>query len=539
MMSSLAMLCLAAVLPVTVADSYQHSNVAEAKDACDVPGVFFYRLEPSFYTGFAPRSQEPGRIHIHLGRGNQLRVTVVLSDQIISEYPSDLSVRYRVYKELIEKDLITLTQNKGAENFFSRVETEGILALAEQKNTTDENVFKIKSLAKLMKLNPGKIFHIRMNFVKRMQDWSQFLENHSLSLSRKKDIELVNAMLPTRMMITHLSGKEKKLFQEVIHLHQGFVTGKTAEHWNRFYSAARGFFTAVTDHIYSFNGDFLDFYEFTGIYPVGTLNEFAKFDGQEIPLYPCPGKRKLMVHQRSKVADHIPAVSCYSYLPWIPYMHVGKRLHNSFHTLWFNIDTKKNKFIPEKWRHNKKGSRNGKPYPHLWLVSRGPMSHGCTHVNAGHISELRQLLPSDEASLRKVVTFRNKSNHYDVFDIDGNGVPEVMGVKYFYAYSLRNKKPHKMRTASDRKSFYQWLYKDGYHYDSNGRVVFDEALTSSFYGSKPVEGKTYRDISLYEADYSPEKIQFYKTTNITFIRELRRVSSSYAMNRKVLKLDRN
>jgi hypothetical protein len=346
-------------------------------------------------------------------------------------------------------------------------------------------------------------------------------------------------MLPTRMMITDLSSKEKKLFREVIRIHHEFVTGKRAEQWNRFYMAARHFFTEVTGHIYSFNGDFLDFYEFTGIYPVGTLNEFAKFDGQEIPLYPCPGKRKLMVHQRSKVADHIPEISCYSYLPWIPYMHVGKRMHNSFHTLWFNIDTKKNKFIPERWRHNNKGSRNGKPYPHLWLVSRGPMSHGCTHVNAGHISELRQLLPSDEESLKKVVTFRNKSNHYDVFDIDGDGVPEVMGVKYFYAYSLRNKKPHKMRTASDRKSFYEWLYKDGYHYDKTGRVVFDEALTSSFYGAKPEEGKTYRNINLYEADYSPERIQFYKTTNITFVRELRRISSTYAMNRKALKLDRN
>jgi hypothetical protein len=218
-------------------------------------------------------------------------------------------------------------------------------------------------------------------------------------------------------------------------------------------------------------------------------------------------------------------------------MHVGKRLHNSFHSLWFSIDTKRNGFIPEEWKRNTDDSRTGKPYTRLWLVSRGPMSHGCTHVNAGHISELRQMMPSSESALRKVVTFRNKSNHFDVFDIDGDGEPEVMGVAYYHAYSLRNKKPHKKRAASDRRSFYKWLYKEGYRYDAQDRVFFDRAPTSKFIGMKAVSGGVYTDMPLYEAENPPETIQFYKQKNIGFVRELRRVSSTYDFNRKVLNLN--
>ena len=94
-----------------------------------------------------------------------------------------------------------------------------------------------------------------------------------------------------------------------------------------------------------------------------------------------------------------------------------------------------------------------------------------------------------------------------------------------------------MRAPSDRKSFYKWLYKDHYRYDREGQVIFEKAATSKFKGTRAVTGKTYYDIPLYEADYSPETIQFYKPTNIPFVRELRRVSSTYSLNRKVLKLN--
>src|SRR5690349_2511139 len=34
-------------------------------------GIYFHWYEPSFYAGFAPRTQDPQRVHIGLSRGNQ------------------------------------------------------------------------------------------------------------------------------------------------------------------------------------------------------------------------------------------------------------------------------------------------------------------------------------------------------------------------------------------------------------------------------------------------------------------------------------
>jgi len=519
-----------------VKNQSQNLNNAESQPQ----GVFYYRIEPSFYTGFAPRCQEPKNIHIHLGRGNQVRVTLVLSNPVIDSYLPDLALRYNVYDELIKKAKIKFTQNLGFEKFSRVIKAENIVKLAGEKNGTDPKAYRKISLEILEKLNPGKVFHIKIDFDQQMQRWSTqlapFLNKKS---SIQESLALINNMLPTRIWVTELTWRLKEKLQNAITLYGIYEEDlKSPVAWKSFYKAAVALFELATQGIYAITGKMLDFYEFTAVYPVGTLNQMAKYDGQNIPLYPCPGKRNLIEHQRTKVVDHIPDKACYGYLPWLPYMHVGKTLHNSFHTLWFQNNTKTNTFIPKEWKRNTKDSLTGKPYPRLWLLSRGPMSHGCTHVNAGHISELRQMLPSDEKLLPQVVTYRNKSNHFDVFDIDGDGRPEVMGVKYFHAYSLKHKKPYKRRAPADRKSFYKWLYVDGYRYDADGGLVFDQAPTSRFVRKNAYKGETYENIPLYEADYTPETIQFYNRMPIPFVRELRRISTTYDHNRKVLKLNK-
>jgi hypothetical protein len=502
------------------------------------PGVYFYQFEPSFYTGFAPRCQDPRRISTYLGRGNQLRVTVVISREMIAEYLSDLATRYEAYRELIDTGEIHLSQNTEFEKFQDVIQKENILVLAGRRGTMSEHDYWKLSLEKLQKLNNHKIFHIKIDFRRRMLEWSKQLAGlQGKELSLESSLDIINDMLPTRMRVSELSSETRGRLTRVIEAYARYEEGQHQRAWEGFYNAAADLFVSVTEGIYPIHDEGLDYYEFTAIYPVGTLNEFVRYDGAEIPLYPCPGKRKLVFHQRTHVVDHIPDKANYSYLPWIPYMHVGERLHNSFHSLWFDIDTTRCSFIPNDWRLNTKDSRTGEPFTHLWLVSRGPMSHGCTHVNAGHISELRQLLPSSEAALGEVITYRSQSHQFDVFDIDGDGQPEVMGVEYFYAYSLSNKKPSGIRAASDRASFYAWLYKKGYHYDVQDRVIFDEAPTPKFIGNKVLEGKIYTNIPLYEADYSPETIQFYKCKAIDFVRELRRVSSTYKVDRSILKIN--
>jgi hypothetical protein len=503
-----------------------------------LPGIYFYRLEPSFYTGFAPRCQYPERIHIHLGRGNQLRVTVVLSDPIIVNYLPDLAYRYRIYTQLIEHGTLTLTQNTGFENFRAIIIKEKILDLAGLEQEMGPAAFRKLSLEMLEKLNPGRVFHIQIDFEQRMHEWAPLLNPYlGKKPSMAECLDLINQMLPTRMTLSELFGTLRTKLNRAITLYAVYEEGQRKKiFWDKFYAAAVDLFETATGGIYPPKGTDLDFYEFTAIYPVGTANAFTQHEGQSIPQYPYPGKRPLTHHQRTRMVDHIPDIPCYGYLPWIPYMHVGERLHNSFHTLWFNIDTRTNGFIPEEWKNNTRDSRTGRPYPHLWLLSRGPMSHGCTHVNAGHISELRQMLPSSEALLGKVVTFRNRSDQFDVFDIDGDGRLEVMGVKYFYAYSLKGKKPRQMRAPSDRESFYKWLYRKGFYYSPDKTAVFERAFSSKFIGKRAVRGKAYKDIPLYEAEYTPETIQFYKLVSIPFARELRRVSDTYPLDHGALKL---
>jgi hypothetical protein len=266
------------------------------------------------------------------------------------------------------------------------------------------------------------------------------------------------------------------------------------------------------------------FNEFTAIYPVGTFNEYTVYHGRQIPEYPTPGRRALTTHQRTQTVDHVPTADFYSYFPWLPYMHVGTRLHNAVHTLYWKMTPADTSFLPAAWRSVRRGSRDGEPYQYLWLLSRGPMSHGCTHLNAGHISELRQLLPANTDALYQVDVFLNTSYLYDVFDIDGDFEPEVMGVRYFIAYSLKDSKPDRLRVRDERHAYYDWLYGGELQYDASDGGLFEGIKDARFVGRQAVESTLYDHIKLREADYEPEKVQFYHMVDIPFARELRKVS---------------
>ncbi len=70
-----------------------HVPSAEVLEGPPRYGVYYDRYEPTFYTGFAPRALDPRSIHLHLGRGNQLRVTLLLSDAVLESYAKDLEYR--------------------------------------------------------------------------------------------------------------------------------------------------------------------------------------------------------------------------------------------------------------------------------------------------------------------------------------------------------------------------------------------------------------------------------------------------------------
>jgi hypothetical protein len=484
-------------------------------------GAYYDRYEPSFYTGFAPRSTDPRRLHLHVGRGNQLRVTVVLSDTVLRNYARDLLVREDTYDALAQRHRIVPTQNDGLDAFDRTLREVELRRLVHEEDRLTPAELRERNLALLERLNPGRIFRIEMPEGEVVRRWLAGLRPEDRkALSPERQLELLNAMLPARLWITE---RDAATTQQLRALVQAAPAAGAGEAPPAFTKAFFALFTRVSNGFYPRRNGRLSFVELTAIYPVGTVNEYTSYRDRKIPLYPTPGRRALTTHQRTQTVDHIPTVPVYSYSPWIPYMHVGARMHNAFHTLWWRMDPARTPFIPASWRSAARATHGGKPYKYLWLLSRGPMSHGCTHLGTGHIAELRQLMPAETEKLYDVDAFLNRSYDYDVFDIDGDFTPEVMGVRYFIAFSLRDKQPDQLRVRNERHAYYDWLYGGDLRYDPDGTGRFGAIRDGRFIERKAIEGAPYDGLALYEAAYEPERFQLYTLVDIPFARELRKV----------------
>ena len=490
--------------------------------------IYYVKYEPAFYTGFAPRSRDPKRLHLHVGRGNQLRVTLVLSDEVLEAYVRDLWSRYTTYRTMIDTGKLVLSQNSAFEEFEETVKGLADVKAVEPK-MAEEDIIR-RNLLIMTHLNPGRIFHIQTPVNAVINHWLDFLKPADFEQpDTKRKLAIINEMLPTRLWSTNLDKETADHLTNLLKLaSEGADTNSIAgDYLNLLDNISGGIYTRKNNRF--------DFHEFTAVYPIGTFNGYTTCrGGQKIPMYPTPGRWTLTTHQRSKTVDHIPEISIYSWFPWIPYMHVGKKLHNSFHTLWWRMEHAKTSFLPEELKNPGIKSREGGEYRFLWLLSRGPMSHGCTHVNSGHILELRQLLPSSEKEIYDVVFFLNKSCLFDVFDIDGDLKPEVMGVRYYIAYTLKDKKPGKLRAPMERRPYYQWLYGGILRYTADGRGYFENIRDGRFVDKLAVDGQEYSNISLYEAEMEPFRLQFFKMKSIKEIpqiRELRKAGEDYPEKR--------
>jgi len=479
--------------------------------------IYYQKYEPAFYTGFAPRSREPRRLHLHVGRGNQLRATLVLSDEVLEAYVRDMRARHTTYQTMIDKGELKLTQNSAYEAFAEQAEQLRAAEEAEPRMVREDIVRR--NLLLMTHLNPNRIFHINMPVDAVIAHWWNFPQPADFKqIDRKRKLAIVNEMLPTRLWLTSLDKETTDRLNALLKL------AADSEDTDAITGSYLDLLDKITGGIYPRKNNAFDFYEFTAIYPIGTFNGYTTCrGGQKIPLYPTPGKWTLTTHQRSKTVDHIPDISIYSWFPWIPYMHVGKKLHNSFHTLWWTMDFTKTAFLPEELKNPTVKSREGKDFHYLWLLSRGPMSHGCTHVNGGHILELRQLLPSSEEKIYNVVFYLNKSCLFDVFDIDGDLKPEVMGVRYYVAYTLKNKKAGKLRAPMDRRPYYKWLYGGALKYNDQGRGYFENIRDGRFVKKLAVAGQEYSNIPLYEAEMEPFRLQFFEMKSIKEIPKVRKL----------------
>ena len=141
-------------------------------------------------------------------------------------------------------------------------------------------------------------------------------------------------------------------------------------------------------------------------------------------------------------------------------------------------------------------------------------------------------------------TYRNLPGCYDVFDVDGDGKDEVMGVQYYLAYKSNEHTPVKAYVTNHREPFYRWLYGDNVALGAVGKTRVKEVPVCRFVGRrrrrKPT---TLHDLPLYEATFAPEPIQFFRSKvafdsapGFELNRELRKIGAGHTLDRARLLL---
>jgi hypothetical protein len=500
-------------------------------------GIYFHWYQPSFYTGFAPVTQDPTRVHIELSRGNQVRFTMVLGDPEIDNYLDDLVLRRKIYQELIDAKVIELTTNKEYERFVEALDRQGVADTVAQRASLGAAGYRDKTVAIMTALNPQRMFRIRMPIDRVAANWHAVLRSADLSSDGGR-LDAANAILPGRVDRYQLPPELSAA------LAKAAETARSASPDDAgFREQAAAFLDQATGGHYRVRDGFVDAVEFTSIYPAGTIEGTTTYNGEKLPEFGVTGVWPLIPRTQGRglvgMVDYISPNPGYGYITMLPYQHAGGITYNAFHNAGVRCELGSTPFLPAAWR-KVTGERDGKKqYQNLWIVSRGPTSHGCTRLGSGHMSELRNSLPANSEVLEDVATYRNLPQCYDVFDIDGDGNREVMGVQYYLAYRSNEHTPVASYVTNKREPYYQWLYGDNIDLGPVGQAKIKRAPTCRFGIRKAQEAEVGSNLPLYEAAWAPESIQFYNlkpaafdsAKGYEFNRELRKVGVGYTTDR--------
>ncbi|MGI9371480.1 MAG: hypothetical protein ACR2OJ_03215 [Hyphomicrobiales bacterium] len=517
---------------------------AEAWDGSKpAPGIYFNWYEPSFYAGFAPRSQNPDRFHVELSRGNQVRLTMVLGGDEMDSYLEDLVYRRDTYQKLIDQGTLKPSVNNNYQRFADKIDEMKLAEVVAGRGSMEKTAYWTKTAELMKELNPGAIFYIHMPLDKVLADWHGVLAATPEEALGKKEtqLDLANAVLPGRVNAYALTAEQVDALTAIA----AEARTKGADD-PTFVEQAKNFLTSVTKGYYTLRDGYVDAIEFTRIMPAGTVKAYVNTKHGKLPGFGVTGVWGLMERAQGRgitgMVDYLSSNPGYGFIPLLAYQHAGGVYYNAFHNAGIRSPVG-TRYLPKSWR-SVSSERNPKhKYKNLWLVSRGPASHGCTRLDSGQMSEMRHMMPSDQKSMVGMATYRNLPQCYDVFDIDGNGTPEVMGVQYYVAYVSKGHKPVKPWAPNTRKPYYNWLYGENISFNDDGSAVIKNVPVCRFVGKKKAaEANVLQDIPLYEAPFEPGPIQFYTIKSVSFEsragmefnRELRRIGSTYDANKKKL-----
>ncbi|MDJ0886870.1 MAG: hypothetical protein QNI89_06200 [Desulfobacterales bacterium] len=546
MKKNLLFIVSALLLTIAFAHADQAFTIDDYNKSLVKFGVPFYQQYPaSFYTGFAPRVEEPSRIHFRAGRGNHVRLTALLDEHTVLTYLYHLKKRYDVYGAAMDRGMFVTQSSEQLDAYRRIIESPaydilGTIKDFEAKKISPEQFYQA-SLKTLMALNPHRVFPIELDLKRALQDWKGKIKAYAQKYEGDPDdmetlkrfllnlddtLVLTNQMLAGRVNAVYLTDEQNDQLAVIIS-HILKQTDDTA-----LLKMALDYFKSVTAGRYDFStvdgrkfvpalrcedaaeDCRLAYPEFTGIYPNGSVFGSTKDrSGNQIHMIRNSALMTFLDRPYHDV-DHIRKEGYYGYVPKMDWQGIGNGIHNpgvshhlpSMKHLYAELD------IPEQ-------------YQFVWAVSRGPVSHGCVRLPVGHLWEVRHIFPASPEKLKSVLYFGNHSADYDVFDIDGNGGAEVMGTQYYIAYSVKGASGDARRrgknfsaTNIDKKEFYTNLYGAQDQFVIEGDTyIFADPYVSYFRKAEP-ENKQGEVISrqlqgrfpLYEQPYEQDKVQIYR-----------------------------
>ncbi len=535
-------LALALGLAAPAARAALDSQGDPAWDGSQPPeGVFFHWYEPSFYAGFAPRTQDPQRPHIELSRGNQVRVTIPLGDEELDVYLDDLLARHKIYQEMIDAKVITLTTNREYERFVEALQAKGVEQAAASRASLGPDAYREKSSEILSALNPNRVFRIRIPLDTVVTQWKKALATADLS-SESGRIDAANAALPGRIDLYDLDAGVAAALQKAADLAKAGDDAALRK-------ATEEFVEKASEGHYRVRGGNVEAIEFSTIYPAGTIEGTTSYNGERLPEFGVTGIWPLIRRTTGRgqlgMVDYLSPNPGYGFISMFPYQFAGGIAYNAFHNAGVRCQLNSTPFLPKEWRKQSGERDPSKGYQNLWIASRAPTSHGCTRLGSGHMSELRQMTPTSSDDLVKMPSYRNQPYCHDVFDIEGDGKDEVMGVQYYLAFrSTDDHVPSAAYVTNKREPFYRWLYGQNVNLGPVGQTSIKEVPVCRFAPRKATLKETLSNLPLYEATWAPETIQFYgirghapdSGPGFELNRELRKVGAGHTTDRSKLLL---
>ena len=539
---------LAIVLAMILAPAASRADTLKWDGAEPAPGVYFDVYEPSFYAGFAPRTQDPSRVHLELSRGNQLRLTLVLGPEELEGYLINLLMRRSVVQTLVDEGIIVLTTNLAFERFSTAINDALVEDVVLRQGDLGTDAYREQSIAVMERLNPGRVFRLALPFQPLLTDWHRVLTELPKTGpgSATERLDAANAILPGRVNLYELNDE----LDAALNRAQKLVRAGKGAADPDFRSAASAFLESATLGHYPVVDAQVRAVEFTAVYPAGTTDAWITYRGAKLPDLGATGVWPLVPHNKGRGItgriDYLSPNPGYGWIPLLAYEPVGGFAYNALHSAGIRARLDDTPFLPAEWTRVVNERSPDQVYRNLWIGSRGPISNGSTRLPSGHMSELRDLLPSSSEDLAGVEIFRNLPQCHDVFDTDGNGELEVIGLTYFLAYRARGHLPQAAYAPNDRDGFYAWLYQGNIERHPDGGSSIIEVPVCRFVGQHNAqEQELLHRIPLSEAPYTAETIQFYRTTAESFQSmkglelnlELRRIGVGYELNQDALMLE--